>query len=175
MTATRIEIRRGIALCLLTLCLAGGGNVVQSAELRCIGYTEHGCARFGSICPEEVPPDTACWLAVDNQRECFVWISSGDYRIRYSSVRWSGECADGLANGRGEEERDYHLQERGETRFEKASSRAEGPYVEGKRHGRWFLRSPDGRVDEGPFVDGKAHGHWIIRAAGGLGLVEGGG
>ena len=44
---------------------------------------------------------------------------------------------------------------------------AEGPFVDGKRHGNWVLRTADGHVAEGPMVDGKMHGHWVLRTADG--------
>ena len=40
---------------------------------------------------------------------------------------------------------------------------AEGPYVDGKKHGRWTVRHADGGVSEGPVVDGKRHGQWTLR------------
>ena len=39
----------------------------------------------------------------------------------------------------------------------------EGPYVDGKRHGHWVGRGPDGTIfEEGPYVEGKRRGHWVI-------------
>ena len=43
----------------------------------------------------------------------------------------------------------------------------EGPYVDGRMHGNWVIRYPDGGVDEGPYVDGRMHGNWVIRYADG--------
>ena len=43
----------------------------------------------------------------------------------------------------------------------------EGPYVDGKRHGNWVIRLPNGEVHEGPYMDGKKHGDWVIRGANG--------
>ena len=40
---------------------------------------------------------------------------------------------------------------------------AEGPYVDGKKHGRWTERLADGGVAEGPYVDDKPHGRWTLR------------
>lgn len=40
---------------------------------------------------------------------------------------------------------------------------AEGPYVEGKRHGRWVSRVEDTGAlhGKGSFVEGKKHGRWV--------------
>ena len=45
----------------------------------------------------------------------------------------------------------------------------EGPYRDGKRHGRWVKRLPNGHVEEeGPYRDDKRHGPWIEQGPGGL-------
>ena len=38
---------------------------------------------------------------------------------------------------------------------------AEGPYVEGQRHGPWVVRYKNRNVEEGPYVEGKKHGTWV--------------
>ena len=39
---------------------------------------------------------------------------------------------------------------------------AEGPYVDGKKHGQWTDRYADGSVSEVPYVDGKVHGRLTV-------------
>ena len=41
---------------------------------------------------------------------------------------------------------------------------AEGPYVDGKRHGQWTVRYASGTVEEGPYVNDKPHGRWTRRS-----------
>ena len=43
----------------------------------------------------------------------------------------------------------------------------QGPVVDGKKHGNWVMRHPDGSVWKGPYVDGKVHGNWIVSYADG--------
>ena len=42
-----------------------------------------------------------------------------------------------------------------------SGSTYEGPYEDGKRHGRWTRRIEGDIVYEGPYVDGKEHGPWV--------------
>jgi len=53
-----------------------------------------------------------------------------------------------------------------------AQRRGHGYDVNGKKHGRWIERQPNGDVFEGPYVEGKMHGDWVMRYAGG-GVQEG--
>ena len=39
--------------------------------------------------------------------------------------------------------------------------------MDGKVHGQWALRWPDGKVEEGSYVDWKRQGRWVIRHANG--------
>ena len=41
-----------------------------------------------------------------------------------------------------------------------------GPYVDGKRHGRWKIRTTDGEVFTGRYVNDDWHGQWDLRTAG---------
>ena len=43
-----------------------------------------------------------------------------------------------------------------------------GPYVRDRRHGRWILKYTDGRVQEGPFVAGKRYGEWTLTSPRGV-------
>ena len=98
-----------------------------------------------------------CWMETENQSGCYLWNPNLQ---RGETVTWTGNCADGLANGAGEGIWNY-----------KAAKRVDkGPYVDGKKNGHWIIRWTDGRVDEGPYVDGKRNGRWTQRT--GDGSVE---
>ena len=42
---------------------------------------------------------------------------------------------------------------------------AEGPHVDGRRHGVWRIGYSDGSVEEGRYADGRLHGEWTLRNA----------
>ena len=44
---------------------------------------------------------------------------------------------------------------------------AEGPHVDGRRHGPWRISHPDGSVEEARYADGQLHGEWTVRGADG--------
>ena len=75
----------------------------------------------------------------------------------------TGLLRDGRAEGR------WVLYRRVDSEFIVVASEEseEGPYADGKRHGRWTVRysKPDGFgwVDQGTFVHGRKHGNWIKR------------
>ena len=80
-------------------------------------------------------------------REALTWVREG------SDIEESGLLRNGKKQGRGV------------LRFA-GGTVEEGPYVDGKRHGRWVRRLA-GVVLEGPYVDGKQHGQWVVRFANG--------
>ena len=116
---------------------------------------------------------------------CYVW---NPYLRPVTTATWTGECAEGLAQGTGTlnwfglvdilmcalteplQMVKYHgqwgwlLPDR---------DVEEGPYVKGKKHGRWVERFADRDVKEGPYVKGKKHGRWVERFAGGDIVMEG--
>ncbi len=133
------------------------------------------------------PVGSQCWMQVSNQPGCYLWSGSLG---RNSSVEWSGECLEGLAEGIGDLRWAWE-DDQGEPNSENSNGRmaegkhegpwvvrfangtvAEGPFVEGERHGHWVVRFADGRVWEGPFVEGERHGRWVLRLADG-GVQEG--
>ena len=78
---------------------------------------------------------SACWLEFADRPGCHFWV---DY---YSPVRgyvWSGQCADGIANGEGT----LSVTKDGVLWFE-----GSGVFNFGKRHGHWVLRDADGRCE----------------------------
>ena len=126
---------------------------------------------------------SSCWMEIQNSAGCYTWnpnLASNDV-----TVRWSGECAGGLAQGTGSRIWSYTGSDgnptsssgTGELRNGKMNGHwtyrqadgdvGEGPYVDGKRNGHWTIRRSDGDVWEGPYVDGKRNGHWTIRRSDG--------
>lgn len=107
------------------------------------------------------PKGTECWMELANQAGCYVWNGNlqGD-----ETVMWTGECADGLAHGKG-----TLVWASG---GKKEVLTMEGPYVDGKPHGPWIIRLADGRVLEGS-LDGRVkQGSWVMRWADGS-VMEG--
>ena len=130
-----------------------------------------------------------CWMQASNLPGCYVW--NGELG-RNGSVRWSGNCHEGLAEGIGDLRWAWE-DDQGEPNSSSSNGRMaggkregpwvirfangvveEGPYVNGERNGHWVSRLDglDGGVQEGPFVDGEQHGHWVLRFADG-GIQEG--
>ena len=92
---------------------------------------------------------SACWLELSSHPSCHVWNTKLQER---ETASWSGECQDGLAQGAGTLTWKRPVDETEST----------GYLVDGKRQGRWTVRTPDGIVAEGPYVDDKPHGQWTI-------------
>ena len=126
------------------------------------------------------PEGTTCWIELVNHPECYLWnpgLALG------AAATWSGDCDDGLANGMGTItwtfEGDKVQFEMGMLRGGQRNGRwvilrandgageslyyGAGPYVDGKRYGRWILRYPDGQLEEGSYVEGQLHGQWTLR------------
>ena len=99
------------------------------------------------ICSGYYSPE-GCWMEIANHPGCFLW---NPYPQDDETVRWSGECADGYANGRGETTW-YQNNEVSETDI--------GHRQGGRSEGFWVIRDPDGSRSEGNFVDGVRHGVW---------------
>ena len=99
---------------------------------------------------------TACWMALANQADCYVW---NGWLQKDESVTWSGACSRGFAHGEGSL-RWVHGED-------KKVLTGTGLLQAGKRHGPWVERWADGRVSEGPYVAGKRHGPWVERLANG--------
>ncbi len=131
------------------------------------------------ICSGSHSPD-GCWIEIANHPGCFLWNPSP---LEDETVRWSGECADGYANGRGETT--WYQNN------EVIENRSEGNYLDGGRHGVWTYYDQDGResftigylVPGGATVSGSlrasdfvrnngAHRDiWFVRASAGRRLV----
>lgn len=106
-----------------------------------------------------MPQGSECWMELSNHPACYVWI---DRMSDVEPASWSGECRNGLAQGAGTFAWKQDDDSSGRTGF----------MVDGKRHGQWTLRRPNGDVFEGPYVDGERHGQWVFRQSNGL-VVEG--
>ena len=137
-------------------------------------------ARFTQLCAGE-PSGAACWKALANEPECFVWNTS--VVDMAETVTWSGACSLGVAHGTGTLRWTWvwNLWDQGERQYTYESSGnleegmqsgdwiesypdgivGEGPYVRGKRHGDWVFRSKDGTVSKGAYVDNLQEGYWI--------------
>ena len=120
------------------------------------------------------PEESACWLELDTPPGCYLWLTTLRENM---TTTWSGECANGLAEGAGEL---FHVwgSEQDNTMT------GTGQFRQGKQHGPWnihnFVDTIDYKFDEnddyvafirksktefkGNFVDGKEHGQWVRRS-----------
>ena len=128
-----------------------GAGIAAGAELR----TLPGVAfRSDETCVGK-PASTPCWMEIAQRSPaCYVWTNSLQAR---ASVTWTGECADGLAQGAGTLTWTWDGNQQTET----------GRLQNGKYNGHWVARSADGTVQEGPHVDHDANGHFVIRSPNG--------
>ena len=123
----------------------------------------------------EMSKGAECWHELANQPGCHFFET---YYLPSETYTWSGTCTDGIAVGQGtlESERpDWYAREGiGTLVWGKLDGHwalsysdgtvAEGPFVDGERHGHWVIRrAPGDWVEEGPYVDGERHGHWVWR------------
>ena len=117
----------------------------------------------------------SCWMRVTGAKVCHVWDDGGHHEV----IIWSGSCADGFAVGKG---RLNYIHYDGKPDHEQSGTLIrgkktgpwieryaqdfifEGPYLDGAKHGRWVLHSPDKKIRaEGQFLNGRRHGRWIER------------
>ena len=95
-------------------------------------------------------------MELANQAGCYVWNPNLQ---KDETATWTGECSGGMAQGEGTLTAVW-----GEN---KSVMTATGLLRDGKFHGDWVVRHPNGAIGEGPMVDGKMHGRWTIREADG--------
>lgn len=88
---------------------------------------------------------TVDWFK-DPQTGCRLYYPGADASL---TVRWSGGCANGLANGRGA----FEFLSQGQS-----AAKGEGTFVAGKREGRAFVVKKDGMRLEAEYRDGEAVG-----------------
>ena len=138
------------------------------------------------------PLGSSCWMALVDRPECYAW---NPYLQEGETVTWSGRCSGNVAQGEGTITWDYIggysynpdtekydipvksvstsmgvLQKgimHGKWVERDGGRTAEGPYVNGKRHGHWATRYANGGGEEGPYVNGKKHGLWVDHHASG--------
>ena len=102
------------------------------------------------------PKGAECWLELANQPGCYLW--NPNLQVD-ETVTWTGECAEGMAQGTGT------IKWVGDDG--KRTREDTGHLEDGKYHGQWVRLWPDGDVLEGPYVEGKKHGHWVRRSSDG--------
>ena len=122
----------------------------------------------------------SCWTELVSHPGCYVFLVELSWAPELTTT-WSAGCTDGLANGSGTltvVEGDYQVDVTGLRRDGKPVGHSvvssnngfvfEGPYVDARRHGRWFFRHPKGTVGEGQYVEGEKQGYWreIARSGG---------
>ena len=96
------------------------------------------------------PAGTACWMELASHPRCYLWnpnLQSGE------TATWNNRCSGGSAQGLG-------VIKWASDGKEQVS---EGSLVDGKKHGPWVIRFPDGREYGGPYVDGNRHGRWVVQ------------
>ena len=127
----------------------------------------------GPICTGRASSE-GCWMEISNQPGCYLW---NPFPQDDETVRWSGDCSEGFAEGRGEttwyENDDVAGTDAGRlqagrpegfTVLTYPGSRSEGRYVDGERHGTWTIHYEGDEAnmvrEVGPYVDGERHGTW---------------
>jgi hypothetical protein len=93
--------------------------------------------------------DQPGWIA-DPATKCRIWNSSPEPG---NSIRWKGECREGLAHGHGTLE--WFI-------GDQAASRFEGDYSEGRLHGQGVYSFANGDRYEGEYVDDMRSGRGVF-------------
>ena len=93
------------------------------------------------------PVGSECWMEVADQPGCHLWNPS---LHAGATVRWSGECVGGYAQGTGTVR----------WRYDGGLQTSDGSFLDGKQHGTWVVHEADGDVSEGLYVDGQRQGIW---------------
>ena len=104
----------------------------------------------GPICTGSYSPDS-CWMELVDRPGCYLWNPAPQDN---ETVTWSGECSNGLAQGNGRES----WSQNGEL-----SQIVDGRMRDGRSDGHVVIRSVDGTLEaEGPYVNGERHGTWTF-------------
>ena len=148
-----------------------------------------GCSGpdIAPLCSELSELNVACWVDLTDKPGCYVQLPSPHARWEENGMirTWTGECVEGLAEGSGTLEWDaltaggdttaawkhtghlhagrYHGEWEEDHTFGVRAGYyvGRGPYVDGVRHGDWYLYYGVGFSDEGPYVDGQRDGIWV--------------
>ena len=114
------------------------------------------------------PEGAECWKELANQPGCYVW---DDYHRTDETMTWTEECSDGLAQGygtltsvRGNGKKPTKNTDRNTKEGENYAG--SGSLWYGKKQGHWYEDWADGNEWDGPYVDGKRHGRWELRGEG---------
>ena len=145
----------------LTIAGQEGEFYIEALELLEEAEADHFNAE--QICTGK-PKGSECWMELTSHPGCYFWNYDLDDR---ETASWSGECADGLAQGIGTL---AWKSESGELKYEET-----GSLRGGKAFGEWVLRYPKGSVGEGPYENGERHGQWSFQWADNNGNLTGGG
>ena len=124
----------------------------------------------GPICTGRASSE-GCWMEISNHPGCYLW--NPEPRDG-ATLNWSGECSDGIAEGRGEGRWQWSDGSGIETGSFQGGRREgfhvvnwsngdrfEGAYLNDDRHGTWTFFWENGTRDVGSFVNGEKHGNWL--------------
>ena len=106
-------------------------------------------------CSDQPPGTAVCWLELSNRSGCYIWdtFSWGD-----SPHTWTGECALGLAQGKGQ------LRMAWKGRGGARTGGGYGSFQNGRKHGEWSYLICDEQelviILEGSYKNGERHGRW---------------
>lgn len=106
---------------------------------------------------------SSCWKELTAPAGCYFLTHHTDFK--FGRMHWSGECADGVAEGTGVLE----YLSNSDTPYEFAH---EGLMQGGRMHGDWIENSPWGRVTEASYENGRHIGKWTSRTRSGTVLRE---
>lgn len=134
------------------------GGIVESGEYKRGLKQGTWTTRYGSGLEEASTYAEGSMVGPYSRRDASgAVIEEGSYGCRTSYCR-SKFDGDLFKTGMWKE-RDHHRTASGG--FDpKSRHSAEGPYVDGERHGQWVLEYDDGRREEGPYRYGKKDGLW---------------
>ena len=109
--------------------------------------------------PRVLRADAGGWIR-DAATGCAVWSDDASPEV---SVTWTGPCIDGKASGEGTLQR---------SRGDRLTSRYQGSYSAGRRHGQGTWWAANGDIYDGEWRDDQAAGRGVLRFAAG-GRYEG--
>ena len=95
-----------------------------------------------------------CWYKLASPPDCYAWTGESSWP---GDPEWTGECIDGLASGSGTLIANGWNPHTEEDRKREST----GAFRAGKKHGPWLDVRVDGLRAEGPYVDGQRQGRWL--------------
>ena len=128
-----------------------GKHYIEALEL--LNAAEAETFNSAQTC-EGMSKGSECWMELANQPGCHVW----NLNLQPDEMAtWTGQCAEALAQGTGMLK---WVWDGG-----KKTTESTGQLQAGKFQGRWKIRDSNGHVHEGPYEQGKRHGKWVIQFA----------